>query len=85
MTDEQKQIFGLVKRIRIIFISLCSYPCMVLSTIAIHMLIAYSLYRGKVYVPKVEEVATKEYSSDEEEDNNQRSTANAVNVDDEYG
>jgi len=41
--------------------------------------------RGKVYVPKVEEVATKEYSSDEEEDNNQRSTANAVNVDDEYG
>ena len=39
--------------------------------------------RGKVFVPKVEEVITKEYDSDDEEPVKVESTS--LNYDDEYG
>lgn len=39
--------------------------------------------RGKVYVPKVEEVIKKEYDSDEEEE--VQKAEPSVNMDDEYG
>ena len=40
--------------------------------------------RGKVYVPKVEEVIKKEYDSDDEEEV-QKESNTSVNMDDEYG
>ena len=39
--------------------------------------------RGKVFVPKVEEVITKEYDSDDEEP--VKVESNTLNYDDEYG
>ena len=39
--------------------------------------------RGKVFVPKVEEVITKEYDSDDEEP--VKVESNSLNYDDEYG
>ena len=41
--------------------------------------------RGKVYVPKVEEVVTKEYDSDDDDDMRNEPASTAVDYDDEYG
>ena len=42
------------------------------------------MVRGKVFVPKVEEPATKEYDSDDEEEP-VKIESSSLNYDDEYG